>query len=248
MVLSLLSMSLASSGQGQTCPGGRAGADYGYRFISCVDCLKVTRVGTRQYTTFSAEPVLHQIRPDGPSAGLLQDRDTLVSVNGHHATTLEAGMLLSDWQPEPVTFVVRRNGAERTIAVKPDRYCVPERQSFMSAQAPRGTRLGVAIECNRCRIVVGEDGRERWNYREAPVLLEVLPAGPAGLAGLRKGDTLIAVDRLPITSPAAAERLGSITRGRSMEWTVRRDGRTVTVTVDPDLRGDSTVVRIRPRR
>jgi hypothetical protein len=235
IIVWLMAFGPASLALAQECRG-RLGADFGYRFISCAGCLGVKQFGAREYTTFSDEPVLHEIRRDGPGVGKLDDNDTLVAVNGYPITTLEAAMLLSEWKAGPVEFSLRKGGVPRKESVTPAPVCIAERPDKFTPQVAGEARLGVAIECKRCRVGKGKDGRERWRYPAPPMLLEVLQGGPGQLAGLMKGDTLVSVDGFPITSDSAGERLGSVSAGRKMRWAVRRKGATYTLIVDPDAR------------
>jgi hypothetical protein len=229
LVVSLVTTKLVA----QSCPNGRLSADFGYEFISCVGCLSVSRVGELRYTSFKAEPVLHKIRPDGPGANKLLDHDTLVSVGGYPVTALEAAMLLSDWQREPVDLVVRR-GTIRHVSIAAAPMCIPYRPGGTQLTVPPGGKLGVAIECSGCRIERLEGGRERWVYSSPPALARVAADGPGRKAGLLRGDTLIAIDGFSILSSEAGERLGAIRPGRPMEWTIKRGARPRVVTIVPE--------------
>jgi predicted metalloprotease with PDZ domain len=225
-----------------SCSGGRVVADYGYQFISCVDCLSITRIRGVEYATFTDEPVLHRIRADGPAAGKLVDGDTLVSVDGYRITTIEAAIRFSEWRNPPVTLVVRRNGVERRVSIDVQPLCVPNRP-FMAPVA-RGARLGIAMECVGCRISRTTAGAgQRWEYRSPPAIAQVMPGGPGDRAGIRVADTLLAVDGFPIVSVEAGERLGSIRPGHAMEWRLKRGERIVVATIVPvaeDARGGDT--------
>ena len=219
----------------QSCPAGRLVADFGYEFVSCVGCLSISRVGQLEYTRFTGEPVLHKIRTDGPGAGKILDQDTVVTVGGYPVTSIEAAMLLADWQPDPVELALRRNGAVRRVEITAEPMCVASRGFTTQTNVPTGGRLGVAIECVGCRITrVPNTGGERWIYPAPPALARVLADGPGARAGLMRGDTLTAIDGISILSPEAGDRLGSIAPGRPMQWTVRRGGRTIVATIVPE--------------
>jgi membrane-associated protease RseP (regulator of RpoE activity) len=59
------------------------------------------------------------------------------------------------------------------------------------------------------------------------------PAAPAAAAGIRPGDTIVAVDGEKVATFAAAAALIQASPGRSLTMTLERDGREVTVTVTP---------------
>ena len=233
-ILAVVSSTGLHAQSSRSCTNGRLVADFGYEFVSCVGCLSITLVGQREYTRFLDTPLLHKIRPDGPGAGKLIDRDTLVRVGGHDVTSIEAAKLLSDWQLEPVELVVRRNGRLYTFAVAAAPICTSDRPFRSQLPRPRRPRLGVALECKGCRSETLPGDKERWVHLSPPALTEVVPGGPAARAGLRAGDTLTAIDNFPITGREAGERLGAIEPGRPMRWTVRRDGRLRSVTIIPD--------------
>jgi membrane-associated protease RseP (regulator of RpoE activity) len=58
---------------------------------------------------------------------------------------------------------------------------------------------------------------------------------PAAEAGLRSGDEVVAVDGVPVHSPDTFIRYTRSHVGRPIRLTVRRDGRTITLTVTPVL-------------
>jgi hypothetical protein len=225
-----------------TCASGRIVADFGYEFISCVDCLALTRVVDVEYVTFRGEPVLHRIRADGPGAGKLLDNDTLVAVNGRSIRSLDAARLLSDWNPVPVTLTLRRNGALRTESLQPTRVCVPNNRRAEPRIAPRVVAeravLGVAMRCDRCRVMRLGAESEAWVYQTPPEVARLVPGGPAHRAGVQVGDTLVAVNGVSVASRAGGELLSSVRPGEKMEWTLRRGGHTITVTLVPGRSGE----------
>ena len=60
----------------------------------------------------------------------------------------------------------------------------------------RSNRLLPQHSINATIRVFGHDGRQRWHF------LDVFEGGPAHLAGIKRGDTLIAVDGTPYEPPA----------------------------------------------
>ncbi len=58
----------------------------------------------------------------------------------------------------------------------------------------------------------------------APVVNETLPGKPAALAGVRPGDTIVAIDGLQVRSPADAAAITNAHPGERLTFTIRRDG------------------------
>ena len=84
-------------------------------------------------------------------------------------------------------------------------------------------------------IVLGTMGRPVW----APVVGRVSEGGPAAAAGIRTGDAIEAIGGRPVTYWEDVERAISVSDGKPLTLTLRRDGEARTVTVAPKL----TVVR-----
>jgi S1-C subfamily serine protease len=61
-------------------------------------------------------------------------------------------------------------------------------------------------------------------FPQVPEVAVVAPAGPAAIAGIEPGDTLLAVDGMSLLSPAGAERFRHPPVGASLLLTLRRGG------------------------
>jgi len=118
--------------------------------------------------------------------------------------------------------------------------------SAMAARAARpGTGwLGISMSCSDCQLARrrqdGSRGTE-WTFHGGYPALNWLDSdGPAYSAGLRAGDTLVAVDGVDLLTPEGGRALGSLTPGQRIQLTYRRDGRTtrtrVTVGMSPESR------------
>lgn len=57
-----------------------------------------------------------------------------------------------------------------------------------------------------------------------PVINETLAGKPAALAGMRPGDTIVAIDGIPVRSPADAAAITNAHPDERLSFTVRRDG------------------------
>ena len=72
------------------------------------------------YYTFTSEPRIRAIDPDGPAAGILQRGDVIVAIDGLLITTHQAGVRYAGITAgEPVEITVRRDGRLRTFTIVP---------------------------------------------------------------------------------------------------------------------------------
>jgi hypothetical protein len=85
--------------------------------------------------------------------------------------------------------------------------------------------LGMGISCGPCSYQRSGNNGRRWTFAEPPSVFSVDAGGPAGRAGLRAGDTLIAIDGAALTTPDGGRAFGSIRPGQELTLTYRRDGR-----------------------
>jgi PDZ domain len=104
------------------------------------------------------------------------------------------------------------------------------------ASAPRGRTaagaqegwLGMGVSCGPCsfeRSGRREGGGGRWTFSTPPTVFSVDDNGPADRAGLRAGDTLLAMDGVPLTSAQGGAAFGSVRPGQTITLRYRRDGR-----------------------
>ena len=106
-----------------------------------------------------------------------------------------------------------------------------------TARAPRGYNapritysitskegwLGIGVACNRCSLTANDDGdARRWTFSEPPTVFTVDQDGPADRAGLRTGDTLVAIDGVPLTSSRGGAAFANIRPGQAVRLTYRR--------------------------
>lgn len=73
----------------------------------------------------------------------------------------------------------------------------------------------------------------------SPVLQEVVEGGPAQVAGLRKGDLVLSVDGKPVRDGAQLRgwirQSGASGQVAAQSWQIQRDGKTMVLTVKPEL-------------
>ena len=92
-------------------------------------------------------------------------------------------------------------------------------------------------------VVLATVGRPVW----PAVVGRVAEGGPAAAAGLRTGDTVVAINGRPITYWEDLERALSGAGGRPLELRVRREGGERTVSVTPRLRSVPDPIFREPR-
>lgn len=154
---------------------------------------------------------LAPIREGGPAATAgLKTGDRVTAVDGipvAHWDDLMSAVQASGGETRQITYV--RDGREQRTALTPARIKV--------------------------RDIFGDE-REAWDIgaRPFPVKIgEVVPGEPASKAGLRVGDTVVALEGAQVLSfDELAEQIQK-RAGKPTELTIERDGRTLTVTVVP---------------
>jgi hypothetical protein len=85
--------------------------------------------------------------------------------------------------------------------------------------------LGIGLSCSLCSFQRSGTRGGRWSFSEPPSVFSVDAGGPAGQAGLRAGDTLLAIDGTALTTPDGGRAFGSIRPGQELTLRYRRDGR-----------------------
>ncbi len=124
-------------------------------------------------------------------------------------------------------------GPERALPALP----APPAPPALSAVRP-AARLGFAFECDRCRY---EGQSERWSFDDYPVVFAVEGEGPAS-GRLRTGDVLLALEGHDLRGAEGGRAFSELTPGRTVRWTVERDGARMTV----ETRTEEKTVMPRP--
>jgi len=176
------------------------------------------------------KPVVGEVSPDSIAARAgLRSSDTILAVAGNETRTREAVVLaiLDELMTrEPIDFkVVGADGEERhaDLIVNGDRRPLTE---------PGALLPGL--------------GFDFW-YPAIPARVgKVLSGSPAERAGLREGDLVLAVDGEPVSDFPGLVRLVQPNPGKTLEFTLERDGleRVVPVEVEAQREGDQFVGRI----
>jgi hypothetical protein len=146
---------------------------------------------------------------------------------------------------------VRKAGAEREVVITPmsrssastiadyfrSRAQTAERRGLealrSSFRSPMGW-LGVSLECEGCSL-----SRMSASFRTPPAVAMVDVESPAARAGLRRGDTITAIDGVELVSREGGRAFATIEPAQRMALTVRRDGRERRVAVTAIMRPDA---------
>lgn len=109
------------------CPDGRSvTGDLGIGGARCVGgaCAIHVRDDDGPRHEFSTEPSLFDVRPDGPSAGIVREGDVLVAIDRQLVTTPAGGRKLARLEPGvPVELWLRRDGHDLRVEVTPVAGC-----------------------------------------------------------------------------------------------------------------------------
>ncbi len=155
---------------------------------------------------------LGRIKPDGPAAQAgLKTGDRVTAVDG---------VPVANW--EDLYSAIQAGGGET-------------RQITFSRET-REQRVALTPARTKVRDIFGDE-RATWDIGAGPFaparIGEVLPGYPAAKAGLRTGDTVVALDGSPVLSWDELAEAIHKRAGKPTELTVERDGRSLTVAVVP---------------
>lgn len=228
--------------------------------LSCEDCYVQRGQGRVAWAT---APSVVTVETGSPAfeAGL-RNGDTLVSVEGHSTTTPEAFERFAMARPnEPIRLTVRRNGVERDVTVVPamrasaatvrdyynQRLRIAQSRGINALRSafrsPLGW-LGMGMECEQCSVT--DFGvRRAWRFRAPPAVTAIDVDGPAHRAGLRRGDTLTAIDGVDLTTPDGGRAFAEIEPGQRVTLTVRRAGREMRIPLVAVARPDASPEELR---
>jgi len=92
-----------------------------------------------------------------------------------------------------------------------------------------GARLGFGFACGPCSAR-REGDVTTWTFEAPPEITGIQPRGPAAEAGMRAGDRILQIDGTDITTPEGGRRFGAVRAGDRINWTLEREGRTLSVT------------------
>ncbi|MEP7325484.1 MAG: PDZ domain-containing protein, partial [Gemmatimonadota bacterium] len=90
--------------------------------------------------------------------------------------------------------------------------------------------LGISSFSCDCTVTYRETDDISWIFRGEPTVTGIAEDGPAS-GKLRRGDVIVAIDGLLITTRAAGEKVASLKEGQAVALTVRRNGRVLEVQI-----------------
>jgi regulator of sigma E protease len=131
------------------------------------------------------------------------------------------------------------------------RAVLDKRDANLELRSPNGARYRATLPAaavGKLQVdgdVLSDLGLSPWRPR--PSVLEVEPGGPGALAGLRKGDLIVAVNGKPMVDAVALIEVVRASAGRTLQVDVQRNGRTFPLAItpqrDPSGRG---MIRVAP--
>lgn len=162
-----------------------------------------------------APPVVGSVTPGSPAARAgIRPGDRIVSIEGREVPTWErVFMQVMPRAGREIEVVIERQGERRVLGIVPD------------AQT---------------RFEMGDIGVLPEMH---PQIRAVTPASPAERAGLRAGDTILAVDGEPAPRDRLVKRINE-SAGVEITLTIRREGRTLEVPVTPARQGSVGLIGV----
>ena len=105
------------------------------------------------------------------------------------------------------------------------------RDSGLFARVEPPYELGVELVCGLfCGWRRGESGEPVWRGQHPPEVERVIEGGPAGSAGIRKGDVLLLLDGHSFIGEEGGQALGRLRPGRAVTLQYLKGGETLTTT------------------
>jgi S1-C subfamily serine protease len=253
-----LALTLAAGvADAQTCAEGvPRTATLGIGMLQCVggSCTVNARDGGGRTHDFSTEPRVWRLDPDGPAAGVLRDGDQILAIDGALITTRDGGRRLANLRAGvPVALRIRRGGSELRVSVTPRPGCNTPSLAVTSTGArpdapPAGSReahageqagpriyFGMELDCGDCGWRRDGEGW-RWHSTQPMQIKATVPGSPAQRAGLRAGDVVLRINGHELTDSGAGQFFDQLSPGSAVRFEVRRDGRTLTIPIVPEIR------------
>lgn len=160
-----------------------------------------------------ANPIVSAVLPDSPAARAgVQPGDRIVEIGGKTNPTWDDIFMKEAFSVNhPVPVVIDRHGRDLKLTVVP--------------RADPQDGMGVA----------------GWSGQQDVRIAQVEPNSPAAKAGLRTGDLLVEVDRKPIESSTSVQQAVIHSKGKPIEFTFLRNGKSQSVAVTPVPNGSKAL-------
>lgn len=222
--------------------------------LTCSECY-VQRGGRVAY---SQAPAISSVESGSPAhqAGL-RNGDTIIAVEGQLVTTPEGFERFAYARAGvPIRLTVRKAGEQqREVTVTPaargsastmqefveERIRIAQRRNWQRLRegfrSPLGW-LGLQLECEQCSVSSGR--RLSSNFRQWPAVIMVDVDGPAHRGGIRRGDTLTAIDGMDLATREGGRAFASIEPEQRVTVTLRRGGREQRLPLIAVARPDAT--------
>jgi C-terminal processing protease CtpA/Prc len=242
--------------QNPNCPEGqKLEGDLGIEGISCRNCTLRTGRGQEDVWRFRAEPEVLSIRAGSPAAGKLKAGDVITAIDGELITTPEGGRHFANiGYGERVTLTIRRGSKASRVEMVAAARCrepsppLPEEPSPSFAPLPSSDIpeplpptlpadiwpsgwFGFSVSCYCDIESSGADKPAIWSFKEPPEIQSVERDSPADRAGLERGDELLEIDGVRLTTAGGGRRFGSVRAGETVYFTYRRGDRTEIVSM-----------------
>ena len=149
------------------CPAGEPPrGDLGIRSVECNCTVRPPRGQAPADWRFRGLPVVREIDPAGPAAGVLQPGDTIRAIDGVSLLTSDGGARFANVAPQrPVRLTISRGGRDRDVTVRSAALC-PEDARLLERRTPAASRQSPAPPA-------------RGVERSAPVASVESPAPPS---------------------------------------------------------------------
>ncbi len=134
--------------------------------------------------------------------------------------------------------VLARNNLQTTAASMRDlaRVIRLRADSMALSLAKDSIGLGVTLSCSSCTIR-SSSGHRSWTFSEFPVVASVEAGSFADRIGLRRGDTLTAIDGQSVLTPAGSDKMTAPAPGTTLTVTWQRAGKTQSATATTGSKG-----------
>ncbi len=223
--------------------------------LSCEDCFIQRGPGRVAWVT---PPAIVSVESGSPAwqAGM-RNGDTIITIDGAAVTQPEGFERFAGVLPgQSVRVGLRRAGQEREVTVTPtsagsastipdyynSRLRIAQRNGFRAYESLFRTPAGLARYGHRLRAVLGQHPAPPRGLVVPPVAgrLQRGRRRPAHRMGIRRGDTLIAIDGVDLTDPAGGRAFAQVEPGQRVNLTVRRAGTERRVPLVAVARPDAT--------